>query len=150
MDHIKNYWESQAEQHKTSHWASWGDNWLIDLEIKTISKYIQCGDRVADIGCANGFSTFSQYELRKPASIIGVDYAEQMIGHAKNAKNEKYKDSPITFQVGDIRSLGLADSNFDVVYTTRVLINLPTWEEQKRGLAECLRVARPGGLVIIS
>jgi SAM-dependent methyltransferase len=150
MDHIKNYWESQAEQHKTSHWASWGDNLLIDLEIRTISKYIKCSDRVADIGCANGFSTFSQYELRKPASIIGVDYAEKMIEYANNAKNEKYKNSPITFQVGDIRSLALANSSFDVVYTTRVLINLPSWEEQKRGLTECLRVARPGGLVIIS
>ena len=150
MDHIKNYWESQAERHKTSHWASWGDNWLIDLEIKTISQYINFGDHVADIGCANGYSTFSQYDLRKPASIIGVDYSERMIEYANRVKNEKYRDNSITFQVGDIRNLGLGDSRFDVVYTTRVLINLATWEEQIKGLAECLRVVRPGGLVIIS
>jgi ubiquinone/menaquinone biosynthesis C-methylase UbiE len=91
MDHIKDYWESQAEQHRTSHWASWGDNWLINLEIKTISRYIKPGDVVADIGCANGYSTFSQYDLRKPASIIGVDYAERMIEYANKAKDAKYR-----------------------------------------------------------
>ena len=48
------------------------------------------------------------------------------------------------------RSLAFADSSFDVVYTTRVLINLPAWDQQVTGIMECLRVARPGGKVILS
>jgi len=35
--------------------------------------------------------------------------------------------------------------NYDVVYTTRVLVNLPTWEQQKKGIAECLRVTKKKG-----
>jgi SAM-dependent methyltransferase len=37
-----------------------------------------------------------------------------------------------------------------VVYTTRTLINLPTWKEQLLGIQECLRVCKPNGRVIFS
>jgi len=49
-----------------------------------------------------------------------------------------------------VRHLRFVDHVFDVVYSTRVLINLPTWEEQLQGLKECLRVCKKGGTVIIS
>ena len=44
----------------------------------------------------------------------------------------------------------LPDNTFDVVYTTRVLINLPTWEQQMQGIAECIRVAKPNGTIVLS
>ena len=50
----------------------------------------------------------------------------------------------ITFEIGDVRSLRFPDNYFDVTYTTRVVINLPSWEEQKIAINECLRVVRPG------
>lgn len=147
---IKDYWQSQASNHEDSHWASWGDNWMINLEIQTIGKFIKTGDHVIDIGCANGFSTFKQYDARKPASIVGVDYAERMIEVANRSKALRPELDPVYFQVGDIRCLNFADASFDIAYTTRVLINLPTWTEQKRGIEECLRLVKPGGKVILS
>ena len=39
-DHIKQYWESQGQTHGESHWASWGDNWAIELEIETIGGHL--------------------------------------------------------------------------------------------------------------
>jgi ubiquinone/menaquinone biosynthesis C-methylase UbiE len=149
-DHIKEYWESQAETYAESHWASWGDNWMINLEIETIGKYINDGDRVLDIGCANGYSTFRQAESHKLASITGVDFAAKMVAAALRTKREKNVGKECTFSEGDVRSLKFADDTFDVAYTTRVLINLPTWKEQVRGIVECIRVVKPGGTIILS
>jgi len=151
MDFIKAYWESQGETYKTSHTASWGDQFVIAMEIETISGYIQANDRVLDVGCANGFSTFRQLELQPKAHFTGVDYATSMIVYADQAKAQKrIGDDAIRFSVGSILELPVEDDAYDVVYTTRVLINLPTWQQQIRGIEECLRVAKPGGTVIFS
>lgn len=149
-DHIKEYWESQGQTHGDSHWASWGDDWAIKLEIETIAKHINEGDHVLDIGCANGYATFQQRELHKVASITGVDFAGNMILAAQKAKHEKGLRDDITFMEGDVRALQFHDDTFDVAYTTRVLINLPTWEQQMRGIAECIRVVKPNGKIILS
>jgi ubiquinone/menaquinone biosynthesis C-methylase UbiE len=149
-EHIKQYWELQAKNHEDSHWASWGDNWMIDLEIQAIGEHILPGSKVIDIGCANGYSAFKQYDLRKPESIVGIDFARNMIEFANKSLDSRTGPSNLTFEVGDIRSLDFVDASFDVAYTTRVLINLPTWEEQKRAISECLRVVKPGGKLVLS
>lgn len=149
-DHIKEYWESQGQTHGESHLASWGDNWMIDLEIDTIGKYINDGDRVLDVGCANGYATFRQADSHKLASMTGVDFASSMVAAAQKIKKEKGFSSDISFNEGDVRSLRFPDNTFDVAYTTRVLINLPTWGQQIKGIAECIRVVKPNGRVVLS
>jgi ubiquinone/menaquinone biosynthesis C-methylase UbiE len=54
------------------------------------------------------------------------------------------------FAVGDVRKFHFPDNSFDVAYTTRVLINLPTLEEQITAINECMRIVRPGGKIVIS
>jgi ubiquinone/menaquinone biosynthesis C-methylase UbiE len=148
-DHILEFWSSQADKFGTSHEASWGDSYAINLEIQTIGQYIQEGDTVLDVGCANGYSTL--YHLDKNvSSIIGVDFSEAMIREAQKNKVERGSPDNVSFEVGDIRNLRFENDTFDVVYTTRTLINLPTWHEQKRGISECIRVCKVGGKVIFS
>ena len=147
MNSIKKYWENNAIIHGASHWASWGDSYAIDLEVDCVSKYIHDGDNVLDVGCANGYSTIQQYKKRPSIYITGIDYSEEMI---KAARVANIGGGDIEFAVGDIRGIGYADETFDTVYTTRVLINLPTWEEQKQGIRECLRVTKKGGVVVLS
>lgn len=149
-DHIRNFWESQAQKHGAAHDASWGDNFAIALEIDTIARHLKDGDSVLDVGCANGYSAFRQLERHKLARLVGVDFATSMIEAARAAKAEAGLDGRVEFAQGDVRSLDFPDASFDAVYTTRVLINLPTWDEQAQGVRECLRVARPGGTVILS
>lgn len=149
-DHVKEYWESQGDVHGESHWASWGDNWMIALEIESIGKHIKDGDNVLDIGCSNGHATFRQASKHKLASITGIDFATNMVAAAQNAKRQKGLGDEISFLEGDVRSLQFPDNKFDVAYTTRVLINLPTWEQQMLGIAECIRVVKPNGTIILS
>lgn len=44
--------------------------------------------------------------------------------------------------VADATDLPFDDKSFDVVYTTRCLINLPTWLSQQGAIDECIRVAK--------
>ncbi len=145
---IKKYWENQAKTHKDSYWVSWGDIYMIKLEQETIGEYINSGHSVLDVGCGNGYSSFELLK-KKPKSIIGIDFAENMIIEANN-KLTDLNINNISFEVGDIRKLRFEDNTFDIVYTTRVLINLPNWEEQKIGIKECIRVTKEGGLIILS
>ena len=147
-DHILEHWEDQAEKHGISPAASWGDVYAINLEIQTIGSYLSEGDNVLDVGCGNGYSTI-QYLERKIRSITGIDFSKKMIEQANNIKDEKNL-SKATFEVGDIRKMKFEEKTFDVVFTTRVLINLPTWEQQIQGIKECLRVCKKGGTVIFS
>lgn len=149
-DFIKTFWENQASKYGTSHSASWGDNYAIDLEIETIGSHIKESDIVLDIGCANGFSTFRQLTERKPTKIYGVDFASNMIKFANEVRDEYADKEKINFSEGDIRNIKFEDNKFDIVYTTRVIINLPTWKEQMLAMDECFRVTKPGGKIIFS
>jgi len=148
-DFIKDHWEKQASEYGDSHQASWADHFAIELEIETIGQYISEGDDVLDVGCANGYSTCRHLE-KKVKSITGVDSSESMIAAANKRKSNMGREDKVRFEVGDIRSLQFNDRSFDVVYTTRVLINLPTWDEQVKGISELLRVCRNRGVVILS
>jgi len=147
-DFIKTFWETQATKFKGSHEASWGDNFAIALEVENIAKYIKHGDTVLDVGCSNGHATLAMLQ-KKPVEIHGVDYAENMIVYA-NENKKSLNASNVFFDVGDIKKLNFKDNHFDVVYTTRVLINLPSWQDQVIGIEECIRVTRPGGTIIFS
>ena len=48
------------------------------------------------------------------------------------------------------KKLKYADAEFDVSFTTRVLINIPTWSDQKIAINELLRVTKKGGIVVLS
>jgi ubiquinone/menaquinone biosynthesis C-methylase UbiE len=148
-DFIKQTWDNSAEKYKDSHWASWGDNYVISLEVGNISKYIKDGDKVLDVGCANGYSTFEQSH-KKNIKIHGVDFSGKMIEYAQKQKVTRNVGDEILFSIGDVRHLDFEDNYFDVTYTTRVLINLPNWEEQVSGIQECIRVTKNGGIIILS
>lgn len=146
---IREYWENNAAEYGTSFKASWKDNFAIELEINNISRYIEKDSVVLDIGCGNGYSTFHQLK-KKPKKIIGIDFAKNMITFANKRKAELDLGNEILFEEGDIKGLRFDDNIFDIVYTTRVIINLPNWKEQVEGINECIRVTKKGGIIILS
>lgn len=146
---IKDTWDNLARDHKESHWASWGDHYAIDLEVNNISGSISEGDVVLDVGCSNGHATLKQL-TRKPKEIIGIDYSQEMIKNANALMRKLNIKDKVRFIRADVRRIPFDDGTFDVTYTTRVIINLPNWEEQKKAITECIRVTKEGGLVILS
>ena len=77
-EEIRDFWTKQALQHGQSYIASWSDQSAIELEIRTILNWLEDGDKVLDVGCANGFSTL-EFAANKNIEIKGLDYIPEMI-----------------------------------------------------------------------
>jgi len=148
---IKKHWTNQALRHGSSHQASWSDSRAIELEKSVLLGYLQENSKILDIGCSNGHATLT-YAHHKNIDITGMDYVPEMIEAARKnlAENAAYLRGEVRFETGDIRELPFADATFDTVMTTRVVINLQNWDAQIRGIVECVRVVKPGGVVLLS
>jgi ubiquinone/menaquinone biosynthesis C-methylase UbiE len=148
---IYDFWSRQAVDHQQSPAASWSDFRVIEMEIEQISQRLNDGDRVLDVGCANGFSSVQFAALRK-IKLRGLDYIPTMIdeAHKRAMQSGPTLRGSVEFDVGDITQLAEEESSYDKVVVIRVLINLGNWERQRRGLQECVRVLRPGGRLLLS
>lgn len=151
MKEVFDYWTGQAKTHGRSYEASWSDVGVINLEIKEILKHLKGGDKVLDIGCANGYSSIA-LALEKKIRIKGVDYIPEMIVQAKeNLKRvEGEAKKRVEFGVGDITELKEKERAYDKLVVIRVLINLGSWKRQKYALEQCARFLKPGGLLLLS
>lgn len=151
LEQIREYWADQAKCHGQAPAASWSDHRVIDMEIREIIRHLEDGDRVLDVGCANGHSTV-QFAAQRRISIRGVDYIPGMVEQARLRLPglSGHLMGDVEFDVGDITQLDEPTGHWDKVVVVRVVINLGDWENQLRGMRECLRVLRPGGLLILS
>jgi ubiquinone/menaquinone biosynthesis C-methylase UbiE len=98
--------------------------------------------RVLDVGCGTGFLALRLAELGHIVS--GVDLSGQMIEQARG--NAEQAALEIEFRVGDAVDLDSADEAYDLVVARHVIWNLP---DPERGVAEWLRVLRPGGRLLL-
>lgn len=151
LSEIREYWRDQAAEHRLEPDASWSDRWMIDLEIRTICSYLHPGERVLDIGCANGFSTL-RFVTHADIEVLGIDYIPEMIASAKSrcADIDPVIAKRLRFAVGDITNLDVPSQSYDKAIVIRVIINLGNWENQVRGLKETARVIRAGGHLLLS
>jgi ubiquinone/menaquinone biosynthesis C-methylase UbiE len=94
--------------------------------------------RVLDVGCGTGFLAFRFAELGH--TVTGIDLSPQMIDRARRKAEQAGRQ--IDFRVGDAAALDCADETYDLVVARHVIWNLP---DPERGVAEWLRVLRPGG-----
>lgn len=154
LEQIREFWDQQATTHGTSPAASWSDHPVIEMEIRQILPYLNDGDSVLDAGCANGYSTL-QFAAQRRIAICGIDYIPEMITQAwQNLRvfeqDKKSLLGNVSFIVGDITDLEDATDLYDTVVVIRVIINLGEWDRQLQGLRECVRVLRPGGMLLLS
>lgn len=95
--------------------------------------------QLLDIGCGNGF-LIEQFQV--PLHLSGIDYSENMI----QAARQRLKGD---FQVGSALHLPWPDQSFDRVLCYSMFHYLTDVDEVKKVVAECLRVCRPGGVVLL-
>ncbi len=152
FEEIHRFWTEQALRHGLSPAASWSDRPVLDLEVREIAKHLADGQRVLDVGCANGYSTV-RLAASHEVSVRGLDVIPEMIAQAR----QRLVGLPaelarrLEFDVGDVTALEDEPSeSYDRVVVIRVLINLETWERQVGALGQCARVVRRGGLLLLS
>jgi ubiquinone/menaquinone biosynthesis C-methylase UbiE len=151
LEEIRRFWTDQALRHGSSPAASWSDLPVLDLEVREIARHLADGQRVLDVGCANGHSTV-RLAASHDLSVRGLDVIPEMIAQARQrlASLPAELARRVAFDVGDVTALDEPPESYDRVVVIRVLINLETWERQAAALGQCARVLRPGGLLLLS
>jgi len=150
LEQIRTFWTQQALEHGQAPAASWSDRMVIEMEVREITKWISDGNRVLDVGCANGYSTV-QFASQRNIHIRGLDYIPEMIdqAHQRLASAGQLLGN-VEFDQGDATNLMEPSGAYDRVVVIRVIINLGHWSRQLKGLRECVRVLKSGGLLLLS
>jgi ubiquinone/menaquinone biosynthesis C-methylase UbiE len=152
---VKVFWQTAAgrefdEEHLR---PTARDPYLQEAIEQIVGRYLpknKGGKQLLDIGSGDGKSTFRF--SRSFERVVGVDYVEQFVARA-SAAAQKEELGHVAFQVCDATDLSSVRNqygNFDVAVSIRCLINLATWENQKKGIREAALSIKPGGLYILS
>jgi demethylmenaquinone methyltransferase/2-methoxy-6-polyprenyl-1,4-benzoquinol methylase len=104
---------------------------------------VKPGNYALDLCCGTGDIALAL--ARQGAETTGLDFSEKMLEVAK-ARSQKLKSSSPHFIQGDAQQLPFPENSFDIVTVGYGLRNLASWE---KGLEEMLRVAKPGGRIIV-
>jgi demethylmenaquinone methyltransferase / 2-methoxy-6-polyprenyl-1,4-benzoquinol methylase len=99
-----------------------------------------------DVCTGTGDLAFA-YEHASPerCAIVGTDFSAEMLGQAV-VKSRRRSDSRVRFVQSDAQRLPFPNDTFEVV---AVAFGLRNVTDTDRGLAEMVRVARPGGRVAV-
>lgn len=103
------------------------------------------GARVLDIGSAWGFNVMALSRLGLRA--VGVDLVPDQF--AVGARIAAFNHIPFDVAGADASSLPFADATFDYITMVETFEHIFA-EDRPRAMAECLRVLRPGGRMVLS
>jgi ubiquinone/menaquinone biosynthesis C-methylase UbiE len=98
------------------------------------------GLRWIDVGCGNGAFTQLLVERCAPAEVQGIDPSEGQLAFARTRPTSRVAE----FRKGDAMALQFPDGRFDAAVMALVIIFVP---DPAKGIAEMVRVVRPGGIV---
>ncbi|MGY6247927.1 class I SAM-dependent methyltransferase [Bosea thiooxidans] len=98
------------------------------------------GLRWADIGCGNGASTQLISDRCAPAALSGIDPSQGQLDYAR----KRPVSSLAEFTLGDAMDLPYPNASFDAAVMALVIFFVP---DPARGVAEMVRITRPGGIV---
>ena len=141
---ILSFWENLAVSKPVGKLVTHKDKNQVSIEMNTILRLLKKSDKLLDVGSGNGFAT-SIY-AKKCLKTVGLDYSKSMIESARKA----FQYKKLTFEKGDVLDLKYKKGTFSIVVSTRCLINLTSWEAQKKALLNIYNILNKGGRFILA
>jgi SAM-dependent methyltransferase len=152
---MKKYFQrSFTDQSKIEYWDSIYDrqDFYGDCYRQRMSKALSWLDglnltensRILDAGCGAG--RIAQEAVKKGYNVFGMDYSYGMLVKADSIVN-RVDQHNVKLCQGDIESVPLKESSFDVIICLGVVAYLRTEEKAFRELARALK---PGGVLVVS
>ncbi|HEY4059240.1 MAG TPA: class I SAM-dependent methyltransferase [Kofleriaceae bacterium] len=117
--------------------------------IPPITRYIRArggasGMRALDVACGTGRTL---HQLRRSHPTLQLDGIDLSPAYADKAR-ERYANEDIALHEGNAEHLPFPDATFDIVTSVYLFHELPR-NARRNVVREMLRVAKPGGLVVI-
>ena len=114
-----------------------------------IAAEVPAGSRLLDAGCGPGEVLTMLTSLAPEIETTGLDVDPAMIERAERKADRAVRSGARrrpTFVVADAASMPFPDESFDVVVSSFAVHH---WPDRPAGLAEIMRVLRPGGRAVI-
>ncbi|MFK8011551.1 MAG: malonyl-ACP O-methyltransferase BioC [Marinicellaceae bacterium] len=96
-------------------------------------------NHILDLGCGTGWAIPKFLKLFNNVKISALDFSKNMLEHISHHKQVNVIHS-------DVHDLPFEDNAFDVVFSNMLI----HWCNEKDVFAECMRVLKPNGLLIMS
>lgn len=153
---LKLSYNARTQQHFNEMSINWADYYNhkgssishLDLQVRSkfASQYLDsiqlCKENtLIDVGCGTGDAT-RIFQKITGAKILGVDFAEEMINHAKNLESHN-----INFQVADATSLPFYSESVEALVSLGTVEYIPQYQ---RAFSEFNRVIKGNGKLILS
>ncbi|MGE0210208.1 MAG: methyltransferase domain-containing protein [Parvibaculaceae bacterium] len=120
------------------------------LEATLKAAELRPGARLLDIGCGTGrlaIRAAGLFRNQPGVEAFGIDATPEMVALARRRAAEE--GSSARFEVGIGEALPFEDGSLDAVTSSYFFHHLPP-EAKREALAEMLRVAKPGGRIVIT
>ncbi|MGZ5218430.1 MAG: bifunctional demethylmenaquinone methyltransferase/2-methoxy-6-polyprenyl-1,4-benzoquinol methylase UbiE [Chitinophagaceae bacterium] len=101
---------------------------------------------ILDIATGTGDMAIMACKLLNPDKIEGIDISSQMLEIGKKKVEKEGLAHKIRLQVGDSETINFGENTFDA---GMVAFGIRNFENLEKGLAEIMRVLKPGGQLII-
>lgn len=144
-------WDDQARAGTVTR-----DPILKEIEMKHVALHVRDGMRVLDAGCGDGSTLLYLRERFSGCEFVGFDHSAEMVRAAHRRFADRGYLAPTILQ-GDVTNPPDAIKStyprqvgdwFDLVYTERVLINLPDWKTQQAALDALWSLKAPTGTLL--
>jgi ubiquinone/menaquinone biosynthesis C-methylase UbiE len=119
---------------------------VMDLGDHVVGEYLgdlSSGAEILEVGCGGGQFAHAVLGQRSDLRWVGLDISPQQIARARR-RNTTHPSG--TFVIGDALSLPFSSERFDAVVS---IASIKHWPDKAKGLAECVRVLRPGGQLLV-
>lgn len=161
---IKEFWKKEAQD--------WGEQPLVTIrdhffrlhEINVMQSLIPNCKKLLDIGCGTGFGTL--FFANRAKYTLGIDYSDNMIKWANRLlDDEEYRtkiqneycynnhfalNNELKFEVDNLLNLNITEKEYDVIVGQRILINLPTHQDQLKALKNIRKIANNNAILILT
>jgi len=137
---VQDQFGAVAEHYRTSVVHARGID--IDRIVARVREY--SNPEVLDVGCGAGHVTAAVAPWSR--SVIASDFTPAMLEQVHVLARERNLTN-IETREADVEQLPFADQRFDLVLSR---LSAHHWPHPLNGIRECLRVLKPGGLLLIS
>jgi ubiquinone/menaquinone biosynthesis C-methylase UbiE len=108
--------------------------------------HAQAGSRILSVGCGGGQTEIEMVNRRSDIHVTGLDLSETLVLSAKKRAKTLLEAGRINFVQGDALDLPFDDDSFEHVFSAG---SIKHWPDRVRGLQECVRVLKPGGILVV-
>jgi len=107
---------------------------------------ISRGGKALDAGAGSG--RFTVELASRGLHVFACDTSQAMLNLLRSKIEHLQLQTLVDISRQDLTSLALRSDQFDLVVCIRVLVNLDTRQNLVKGLAELVRVCKPGGRIV--